>query len=279
MKKLIGCLLCLMLLLFGVQSAGATAYTLGNLSDPGDESYKGATTGEMDDSGAIATIFTDDMQTFQSSGSGVIDPFLTIQNDGYEEGFNTDGDLLYDQKRGANPNPMYADGFTHSITYSELVYGDETMDNFAFLLDSDEPSQTKGWINLIGFEIYLVGESYGGALETYAEVIAAGTQVFDLGADSVLFDSTIWAGSGHVLDLELLVPYFSGISTDYVYVFSTFGVDGETKDDGGTLGTSGDGYEEWILGKGQKVPEPSAMFLLGTGLLGLVAGRKKIIKN
>ena len=76
MKKFLGFLLCMMLLVFGVSIAGAITYEQIDLTTGGkgqQELYKGA----------YFIVFDDDMQETISSGTGVIDPFLTIQAIGF----------------------------------------------------------------------------------------------------------------------------------------------------------------------------------------------------
>ncbi len=80
MKVLIACILSLMVTVINVPSSGANTYDL---------DVKGEATGSMN--GGIAILYTDSMNSvWTSSGSGVIDPFLTLQKKNTEKGFNTD---------------------------------------------------------------------------------------------------------------------------------------------------------------------------------------------
>lgn len=271
MKKLTRCFLFAVLIVFSVSTAWATLYTLEN---------KGDTTGVMS-SGAVGVLYTDAMNDlwFTSSGTGVINPFLTIQSRYFEEGMNTDGSLLYDQKRGGNPG--YTDAFTHSLLYSDLYlspFPGMYPDYFAFSLDADEPNSTP-WIALTGFEVWLVPSSGGGFIDTYSGIEAAGTQVFDLGTDQILLDYSVWKGSGNELDMALFVPYFTaGSDFDYVYVWIEMGGILMSMASA-TQGLTGDGPEEWIMfGTPTSVPEPSTFILLCTGLIGVGLLRKKFKK-
>jgi hypothetical protein len=227
---------------------------------------------------AYAILYTDAMNDmWTSSGSGVINPFLTVQANGSEKGMNTDGSLSpYDAKRGANPG--YTDGFTHSLQYSDLrlspfgVYDDF----FNFSLDADQNNNTDGkWILLTDFEVWKLPQGAGGFLTTYESLaLNGGEKKFDLTGDEIMLDYSVWAGSGSKLDMALLVPFFSGNPTDYIYVWTEFGIVGAGPPHP-PAGSTNDGPEEWIMfgnseGVNGKVPEPTTLLLLGFGLAGAI---------
>lgn len=255
MKKLLGCFLCVMLLGFWVSNAGALSYD--------QQSYGGSFTVN---GGIFYTPTVADQETV-SSGSGVIDPFLTIQMKGYEEGFNTDyRPLPLDTKR-----PKY----NHSIQVGDLIEGTGTYSGYyEFLLDINEAKSTP-LITMHELEFYLADT---GDISSYP--LAGASLIWDLDAgvdNQVQLDYTLWKGSGNNIDLFVYIPQtlFGTDDNKYVYLFSAFG---------STPNPSDAGYEEWVQREGGEgfpppVPEPATILLLGSGLIGLAGlGRKKFKK-
>src|SRR5438067_13624257 len=67
------------------------------------------------DSGTITNSYgtaTFDFTQPQPTGTGVIQPFLRVQNDPSEQGYNTSGGTPFDDKAGP---------WTHNLTYADLV--------------------------------------------------------------------------------------------------------------------------------------------------------------
>jgi len=252
--------LCATMLLVGASGAGAALIDL----TPGRGT---AITHDQ----AIFMEFTEAMQTEVSSGTGVIEPFLTIQKNTFEKGFNSDAFPVLNATRPA---------WNRSIQISDLVTSPDLPRFYEFLLDIKKPAGKKSLITQHALQVHLVPNSKGGAIATYADLQLSGTKIWDrdrLGDSQVLYDYNLWKGGGQNIDAAFMLPtsLFSGSSlNDYLYLYTQFG----TLDRLGSpsqAGFEGDARS----GREAPVPEPATMLLLGCGLIGLAGfGRKKLIK-
>jgi len=212
----------------------------------------------------------------QPTGTGNYNPFVRFQANGSEEGMNTDGNAAqsYDDKAGI---------WTHSVKLSDLnTVNQGGVDYYSFSLDINETNNDANHLlSLDEMRIYTVGSGAGGALLTEADVTGAGgVKRYDLDGtvdQDVYMDYNLAAGSGHD-DIQVLIPTsnFAGASaSDYVYFYNLMGATTGLEGDF----TSDDGFEEWHAltggGGGQQLPEPSTVLLLGTGLLGILAIRRR----
>ncbi len=273
MKKVLLFLLALFLG-FGVSGAKATEFNL--------TAGKGTTIGpSASTQGAIFVEFDDAMQETVSSGTGVIDPFLTIKGEpkDWEHGFSTDAYPVLDTHR---------DVWNHAIQLRDLyqsAYNPDYPGYFEFLLDINQNGSEL--ITQHELQVWMVPEANGGAIDYLGsngmgglfDTTTGNTLVWDLDAGpdgdcSILMDYSIWSGSGQNFDVGFYLPFdtFDGWSMDdYVYLYAYFGMLG------GVGSPSNDGFEEYAL-RGNPVPEPATMFLFGAGLAGLVGFRRKFKK-
>jgi len=248
-----------------------------------------STAGTTVTSSVDGTIWTN-TNLIQSSGTGVIEPFLRWQANNTETGMNTDaGSPPYDTKAGI---------WTHSITYGQLgIVNKGGIDYYVFTLDINEPNQDQAFLTLNELRIYSVDASAGGALadEVAVQGAAGSTQHYNLDGTS---DQTIYmdyrvsnTGSGES-DVDFYIPtsFFAGASsTDYLYMVVNSGLAGDSN---GL--DSADGFEEVRAFFGTTTttsttstssstssttsstsPEPGTIALFGMGLIGLAAARRK----
>ena len=193
----------------------------------------------------------------QPTGTGVIDPFLRVQNDPYEQGYNTSGGTPFDDKAGP---------WTHDIQFSDLQTTQVMVNGTAYyqlLLDVDEPGGNKSLISLDSLQFYT--SSTGGKTTTDLSQLGTLRWSLDGGEDSyIMLDASRNSGSGSG-DMYAYIPAsaFDGVSnSDFIYMYCRFG------DQAAADGTTEGGFEEWSLAA-SPVPEVSS-FLPIVGLIALV---------
>lgn len=218
------------------------------------------------------------INTLQPAGSGVIDPFLTIQQHGPggpEQGYNSTA-LPFDTKRTT---------YNHEIKLGDL--GQVTIGNtayFQFVVDVNEPNG-KGK-SLISLDMLKVYTSPSIQTNTSTTPTVQGGVAFDLfngslgnlrydlsnpvGLNSVLYND-VHHGSGQA-DINIYIPVsdFAGASpNDYLYMYQAWGFNASAD-----FETSG-GFEETFFLKGNSftpVPEVPAFLPLAAVLLVAVGG-------
>ncbi|EDY17472.1 hypothetical protein CfE428DRAFT_4989 [Chthoniobacter flavus Ellin428] len=257
-----GALLLSLSALLASQPAHATTI---NLNDP---SLSPAPTDPGTINGAVFTTnFT------QPAGTGVIDPFLTIQSSPTEQGYNgTNGN--FDTKRVPQWNHPLTLGSLAEVSLNGQQY-------YQFVVDVNEPNATS--TSTISLDMLSVWTSptlqsststnssglFNGSLGTLRYNMSP-----SLGSNDVLyFDGN--SGSGQA-DISIYIPVsdFAGASaSDYVYMYQMWG---------NTLPSSG-GYEETFAVEGSNltsVPETSALLPL-FAVLGMIIGgpaiRRKLL--
>lgn len=233
-------------------TCGTAAGTIADLSSGGTVTINGA-------------IYTTTDQ--QSTGSGVIQSFVRIStNDNCEQGYNTSGrPLQFDE----NNSPT----FTHDLLLSAVpIVTISGVQYREFLLDINQNSSSPD--NLLSLERLEIWEASEGSLLNFTPGTGFGSSTTDsllysldgAGDRYVLLNYNLNSGSGSG-DLFLYVPnsLFTGANVGpYIYLFSRFG----------DHNSNNDGFEEWAVRTPTttttqttgKVPEPSALILLGIGL-------------
>ena len=192
-----------------------------------------------------------DVNRDHPTGTGVYDPFLTVQANGTEQGYNS-STPNFDTKREPQWN--------HEIRFSDLQ---QTTINgtayYGFSVDINEPNGgDKSTISLENLKVFTSSTLqnststdhngvFNGSLGTLRYNLDAGTN------NTVLYnDQQSGSGSG---DIDIFIPasYFAGTkSNDYVYMYQFWG---------GADTTTEGGFEETSLIAGiTPVPEMSALF-------------------
>jgi hypothetical protein len=221
-----------------------------------------------------------------STGTGVLDPFIRIQNDGMESGHNTSGTLVDDEKAGT---------WTHDLQLDHLPIAVKNgVSYYEFLLDANETGSDKGRLISLNNVQICVGATGGMTGSTVTTPLngnkvdidrsaCPGTLKYSFGAfnsttDNILLDYEL-AGSGSGKgDLFMYIPVatLGPASGQYVYLFSQFGLADSNK------GDSDAGFEEWaikscypncglVVDPHSTVPEPGSLLLLGAGVISLAA--------
>ncbi len=203
--------------------------------------------------------------SIQPTGTGVFDPFLTIQNSPTEQGYNgSNGN--FDTKRVPQWN--------HEILFSDLraqtINGTQY---FGFVVDVNEPGGSKALISLDSLKLWT-----SSTIQTSTSTDAngnfngsLGNLAFDLGAgNSVRYDDQQHgSGSG---DINIFIPVsdFAGVKpTDYVYMYQAWG----------SADNSEGGFEETAIAQGiVPVPEvaPSSVIFGFLGLVVAVSSRRAL---
>jgi hypothetical protein len=223
---------------------------------------------------------------YNPSGTGVFAPFVRIQENGTEQGYNTTvanaGDLPFQEKFGI---------WTHDLQFSSLQ---APSGSYQFALDIGEPvggpGPNQSLLSLDGLKIYKTSTPGQNSSSVEAGTGNAnginGTLLWDMdalteGDNWVKLDANRDGNPGNGWsDMLLSVPVsvFSTVGpNDYIILWSRFGLH-----EGSNPGTESFGtFEEWgTIDAGTPVPEPATMLLLGGALLGLAAyGRKKFFKK
>jgi hypothetical protein len=234
------------------ESAQATTI---NLNDP---SLSPAPTSTGVINGAVFTT-----NFLQPAGTGVIDPFLTLQNRPTEQGYNGTNNN-FDTQRVPQWNHPLTLGNLAQVTLNGTGY-------FQFTIDVNEPNNSNKTISLDMLNVWTsptvqaststgANGMFNGSLGTLRYEMSS-----SLGANQVLY-SDMNHGSGQA-DISVYIPVadFAGAkASDYVYMYQAWG---------NTLSSDG-GFEETFATEGANittVPEVSTLLPLAA-LFGAIIG-------
>jgi hypothetical protein len=219
----------------------------------------------------------------QPTGTGVIDPFLRLQNTPNEAGINTTLDTpnvpILDDKPGlwTHDQPLSGPNGLTQINIGGNSY-------YKFLLDINQTAAGP-LLNLNAIKFYVRGSAFNSlnsfanffnlTTDSHGALIPGGalpTPTFDvLGGDNVLLNYSLNHGSGSG-DMFMYVPVTALGTSGYLYLYNQNGAPPG-------LNASNDGFEEWAGALGNNVPVPDAsttLMLLGTVFAGIEGLRRKL---
>lgn len=210
-----------------------------------------------------------EVSSLHPAGTGVFQPFMTLQANGMEQGYNS-STANFDTKR----EPVW----NHEIRFSDLtVTTINGSSYYGFMVDVNEPNGGgKEGISLDGLRLFTSATLQNSTSTDNRGFFngSLGTLRYDLGNNTVLYDDT-HSGSG-TADISIYIPVsaFAGTQpNDYVYMYQRWG----------NADTTEGGFEETALIQGiTPVPELNALFPI-VGLMAAVGSthvlrRRKMAK-
>lgn len=222
----------------------------------------------------------------QSTGTGVFEPFVRLQANGNEMGYNTDAappnyTAPLDIKTGKWTRAIPL-GDIPIVTYNGAQYREFALD----LHESD--NESKRYITLNQVQIFIGPDPFATyslnpgpfSADNYPVIsFTDAEKVFQMngltGTNSIEMNSKLNPGSG-AGDMRLFVlnSNFAEFSNaDNLIFFSQFGNPPGTSASEAT-------FKEWgVLSQPTQVPEPTSLMLLGLGLIGVGAVARRKIKK
>jgi hypothetical protein len=219
-----------------------------------------------------ATFTTSDNQ---STGTGVIDSFVRLQDNGIADGYNSS---LRPVMTDVNTSPQFTRdlkvGEVPEVTLGGVVY-------YEFLLDINQ-TKASPLLSLNELQIYTRGTGLSSA-DDLTDLTSGGASKLRYDLDG-LADETVLlnyslnngSGSGDLFVYIAKSAFGNALDTDFLYLYSSFGNSGDPY-------SENDGFEEWAIRTTTPVnPPPSvpdagaSLALLGMGLIGVEALRRKL---
>lgn len=250
-------------------TAGAASAAILNLTTAGSSGYI---------NGAYFTTADN-----HSTGTGVIAPFVRVQDNGIADGYNANTqnpdavDVMQDVKTGT---------WTHDIQLSAIPQVTLADNNtyYEFLLDINQTKESP-LLSLDMIQIYTRSTAITDA-SSLALLTGDANNILrynmDFGVSGT--DNTIYldyklnegSGSGDMFAYIPMSAFGNAAQSDYLYFYSMFGATGKPYDEN-------DGFEEWAVRTPTtttRVPDGgTTIALLGMALLGLGGVRKALGKH
>jgi len=256
--------------------SGARAATIIDLTTAGANNFT-----PPGNTAAIGGVFRVQQISPQSTGTGVIDPFLRIQQNNTEQGYNTDLAVSLDAKAGIWTHALHLNDIP-KVTLDGVVYRQ-------FLLDlNEDKGSDHEFISLNQIQIFQSATDRNNSGLTAAGADTAPLIAFAGEAERFrLNDATDTGADRQEIKLNFLLNPGSGAGDMFLYVrddafiqtnsfvifYSQFGSPPGAND-------TSDGFEEWAVLRGPTnpfVPEPATIVSLVCGLpFGLVALRRRL---
>ncbi|MEY2550514.1 MAG: hypothetical protein QOG12_658 [Verrucomicrobiota bacterium] len=198
------------------------------------------------------------------TGTGVYNPFLTVQNNPWEQGYNSSTGN-FDTKREPQWNHEIKFSDLQTTTINGIAY-------FGFSVDINEPNGgNQATISLDALRIY-TSSSLQSSTSTDGSGFfngSLGTLRYDLGANQVVYNDQNTGSGGGDINIYVPVSAFAGTNAnDYVYMYQRWG----------NTDASQGGFEETALIHGlAPVPEMSSFFPI-VGLL-VAVGSTSILRR
>ncbi|WP_292062888.1 SdrD B-like domain-containing protein [Mesorhizobium sp.] len=214
----------------------------------------------------IARFSTQDVTV--GAGTGLLDPFVRIQNTGTEQGYNTDFNTPVTLDNTAKGGTQYV----HSLQISDLpIQFVNGVGYYRFDLDINESNT--GAAQNVSLDALQIWQANSGDLHDYAPganpdqgtgafPVADGASLIynlDEGGDKFIgLNGELQPGSGNRTDMSFLIPISAFDPTKpYIYLYSAMGYQpgtyqGPTETSASTW-TSESGFEEWNRQIGQVI--------------------------